>query len=486
MSDLIKKIKIKKQDGTYTDYIPIGAEAKNIDCADGTSVEYKLNRTPYYYNCVVDMKADTKLKVGDMAITLGYYEPNDGGGAEYRIVNGEYTDNKGAYHELANQLFAELCHSDFNVKKYGAKGDNVADDSEAFTLTINDLYEKNVNGGIIIIPNGMYIIDNVNFYLNKNYSINKERDQSTYFVPEIRFVGESRANTIIKSSSYTFYPYAEHPTALQNATFENLTFDGQYEASTLIRFEQDYFAGLYIIIKNCYIMRYTEAGLKYLRAMQAELTPMGENTRITIQNCRFTYNENGIIISGDDMNIIDTNIQNNKKYGIKLVNSLHRLSLVRCKIQYNGNGTTLFNGGQILMDASGQDLLIDNCYFENKSGNVNNNDIGIIIIKPSNNKNFQHFNIQNCYCNLNGRYFIHNVINNYSYRLTHITISNNTIRNYYNTIAYLIYTSNDQLDDTNANSSNVSEYFVERGTRMEHKPTSSTQDNHFYLFNGIV
>ena len=32
------------------------------------------------------MKADNKLKVGDMVITLGYYEANDGGGAEYRIV----------------------------------------------------------------------------------------------------------------------------------------------------------------------------------------------------------------------------------------------------------------------------------------------------------------------------------------------------------------------------------------------------------------
>lgn len=42
MSDLIKKIKIKKQDGTYTDYIPIGAEAKNIDMKNGNSVEYEI------------------------------------------------------------------------------------------------------------------------------------------------------------------------------------------------------------------------------------------------------------------------------------------------------------------------------------------------------------------------------------------------------------------------------------------------------------
>lgn len=94
MADLIKKIKIKKQDGTFTDYIPIGAEAKNVDCSDGESVEYKLNnisnkigKKPYYYNNILEMQNDNNLKVGDMAITLGYYEANDGGGAEYKIVN---------------------------------------------------------------------------------------------------------------------------------------------------------------------------------------------------------------------------------------------------------------------------------------------------------------------------------------------------------------------------------------------------------------
>lgn len=47
MADLIKKIKIKKQDGTFTDYIPIGAEAKDISAQDGESVQEKINKTIY-------------------------------------------------------------------------------------------------------------------------------------------------------------------------------------------------------------------------------------------------------------------------------------------------------------------------------------------------------------------------------------------------------------------------------------------------------
>ena len=79
MADLIKKIKIKKQDGTFTDYIPIGADAVNVETSDGESVELKLNKKPYYYDTVADMKADTKLKAGDTCQTLGYYSASDGG-----------------------------------------------------------------------------------------------------------------------------------------------------------------------------------------------------------------------------------------------------------------------------------------------------------------------------------------------------------------------------------------------------------------------
>ena len=39
MSDRIKKIKVKKVDGSMTDYIPIGADAENIDFENGYSLD---------------------------------------------------------------------------------------------------------------------------------------------------------------------------------------------------------------------------------------------------------------------------------------------------------------------------------------------------------------------------------------------------------------------------------------------------------------
>lgn len=117
MADLIKKIKIKKQDGTFTDYIPIGADAVNVETSDGESVELKLNKKPYYYNIVADMKTDTKLKAGDTCQTLGYDSKNDGNEELYNIVddNSLTTDNYNVI-ELNNGLKAVKINNKAEIK----------------------------------------------------------------------------------------------------------------------------------------------------------------------------------------------------------------------------------------------------------------------------------------------------------------------------------------------------------------------------------
>ena len=125
MANLIKKIKIKKQDGSFTDYIPIGADAANIETTDGESVQLKLNKKPYYYNSVADMKVDTKLKVGDMAITLGYHEANDNGGSKYliRLKQNDEIPDEGGIIEIVNNLIAEMIVQDntIDIRQLGYK-----------------------------------------------------------------------------------------------------------------------------------------------------------------------------------------------------------------------------------------------------------------------------------------------------------------------------------------------------------------------------
>ena len=146
---VLKRAKLRTPDGTESIEYPLGVEAKNVEVANQENLSQRLERIdedlekneediaavselagtnkqniganeiridalerrsasvdkkPYYFNTVADMKAYQELKVGDMAITLGYYTANDGGGAEYRIINGNYTDDGGSYHKLDNDL----------------------------------------------------------------------------------------------------------------------------------------------------------------------------------------------------------------------------------------------------------------------------------------------------------------------------------------------------------------------------------------------
>ena len=214
MSDIIKKIKIKKQDGTFTDYIPIGAEAENIN-VDGESVKAKLNKMPYYYNNVADMKADESLKVGDMAITLGYYEVNDGGGAEYKIreiTNEDIVDEMTIIALYDNTLIAELIIEDIlYIEQLGAK--NNTNSTTQLQKAINISNEKGVkitskfkntylinsqlvnNNRVIIDFNGATIKANTsleNMLYNNNTSDTRESWNS--IIKNLVLDGDSKAN----------------------------------------------------------------------------------------------------------------------------------------------------------------------------------------------------------------------------------------------------------------------------------------------------
>lgn len=105
------------------------------------------------YDTVAEMKSDTALSAGKLVRTVGYYSPNDGGGAFYKIVS-----STSAYAEtINNNLYAELivdggCK---NARCYGAKGDNVTDDTSALQAWLNDVA---INGGYAYLPRGRYKI----------------------------------------------------------------------------------------------------------------------------------------------------------------------------------------------------------------------------------------------------------------------------------------------------------------------------------------
>lgn len=246
MSDRIKKIKIKQTDGTFSDYIPIGANAKDIDLQyNGSNVENTLKKKPYYYDSVAAMKLDDTLREGDMAITLGYYEANDGGAGEYKIVDDDtLTDDGGSIYELENGLKAELIIKDFiNVKQFGVDNTGTNDISTVVNSILDKFKEKT-----IYFPKGKYLFDTT-IYIDKNTTISGEGRNSTIFETN------SAINILELKNSFSY-----------NVSVENIGFNGNYVGLIGIYFHKTEFSSetvdMRIRLEHLAFQRFTDWCLK--------------------------------------------------------------------------------------------------------------------------------------------------------------------------------------------------------------------------------
>ena len=139
---------------------------------DGSLTDTKLEnnfnkKLARFYNSVAEMKADTTLKDGMCAVTLGYYEPNDGGGSDYiiRIKKPDESEDGGSIIFINHNLVARLVvkNDTINIKQFGCKED--IDNSNNLINAINFLTKK--NGGELFIPKG-------NFKTSKALIINEK------------------------------------------------------------------------------------------------------------------------------------------------------------------------------------------------------------------------------------------------------------------------------------------------------------------------
>ena len=125
-----------------------------------TETDNKLKKKAYYFDNVASMKNATNLQNGDFVITLGYYDANDGGGADYliRTKTQDDVDDGGIVHFLSEDLVAEFIQKNntVNVKQFGAKGDGITDDTNVLKKMFDKCRELNITS--IYIPKGEYIV----------------------------------------------------------------------------------------------------------------------------------------------------------------------------------------------------------------------------------------------------------------------------------------------------------------------------------------
>ena len=135
-----------------------------LESGELANIIYNYTKILRIYNTTLEMIADNNnLAVGQKIQTLGYNTTNDGGNSIYYITN--TVDNNFYQIKLNDNLYANLIYNDkINVKQFGAYGDGVHDDTNAFKNAIAYLKSRfsfdNLFKNLLTlnIPNGKYLI----------------------------------------------------------------------------------------------------------------------------------------------------------------------------------------------------------------------------------------------------------------------------------------------------------------------------------------
>ena len=185
------KVNLKDTNNNYTSENVEGAleeidsKIKIIEANayDDTKIKQEINdiktKKIYQFDSVASMKA-YNLKVGEVCETLGYYKPNDGGGAKYYIrgrLENEVTDD-GSTHYIGNNIIAELVVDNYiDVKVFGAKGDNVTDDTKCIQNLVNyctsNKKEMYVSDGTYILTSPININGSISIFGNGNNGLSE-------------------------------------------------------------------------------------------------------------------------------------------------------------------------------------------------------------------------------------------------------------------------------------------------------------------------
>ena len=146
---IAKFVELKDFVDTYFENLDVQEEINNKldDMAEqGTLQEiittYIQANVSWTFDTVSEMQSATNLIDGSYAQTYGFYALNDKGGAKYLIrepAENETANNITTF-DIVGGLIAELViMPSMNVKQFGAKGDNTADDTSAIQTALNSV-----------------------------------------------------------------------------------------------------------------------------------------------------------------------------------------------------------------------------------------------------------------------------------------------------------------------------------------------------------
>lgn len=339
------------------------------------------------YDSVAVMKGDTKLKNGMHVKTKGYYNPNDGGNAEYIITNTQ--SNSDYQEELNNGLYATLLFNDYvTPEMFGAKGDGITDDTNSIQKAIDVSNNIEFKKYSYLITSDLLLHSNLKIN-GKNSTITTSENNINGFygdnlenieISNFKFEGVKRAINIRNSNNIYIHDLNVSTTEWGILLYltdlfrvEDIIFNQVRTSSYSNKDGVHINGGKHGIIKNIYGT--TDDDMIALNADETGGT-IGEISNIIIDNVNTLNNqEYGVI--------------NSTYRGIKLLSHgslIDNITIKNCNIKSDYCECVLFTGDE---NANIKNVMIDNCNFtknHNRNGDIIAIEVSYNKFKISNSK----------------------------------------------------------------------------------------------------
>lgn len=281
---------------------------KVLSAKQGKVLKNLVDKKPYYFNNVAEMKTDDTLNDGMVVQTLGYYSAGDGGGATYKIRTKTQNDtiNDTSIIELNDENIVAILNEKFNVtvEMFGAYGDGIHDDYQAIQNAIDY-----IDGGSVTLNPKTYLVgDTLVIHRGLKLYGNSSYDSS---------------NATLKLKDNTNKPILDTPNSSGTGTsthymiIENIFFDGnstnQTEETTIIRFHGAFIGS---IIRNISIRNFYGTALS-IQVSDCQLDNIWIQGGYTLTN-KYAFHINPTISSPEIYSMINGNNIYIENYSNKL------------------------------------------------------------------------------------------------------------------------------------------------------------------------
>lgn len=206
--------------------------------------QYLNSNALLIFNNISDLQNSNSLIIGANVKTLGYYNYLDGGGSLYKIIEKPDIITSDII-EINNDISAKLIIENgiVNVKQFGAKGNNLEDDTTYIQNAFDFCMENDYN---LYFPNGIYKTTRP---IGISTSLEKSKTLPTIFGEKQTGISANLANKELSGAVILYYGKGEKAIQLQNTNKQNFFVGGSIKDISILNIgdmKTDGSIGLYL------------------------------------------------------------------------------------------------------------------------------------------------------------------------------------------------------------------------------------------------